>query len=59
MIRRINYLAHKKKSEGLTEIELLEQSKLRRAYLDNIKAQLKMSLDSIEIVDGKAAGEIN
>lgn len=51
MIARINYLAHKKKTQGLTEIELAEQTKLRRLYIDNIKAQLKDSLDRIEIVD--------
>lgn len=51
MIARINYLAHKKKTQGLTEIELAEQTKLRRLYIDNIKAQLRDSLDRIEIVD--------
>lgn len=55
MIARINYLAHKKKSEGLTELELTEQARLRRIYIDNIKAQLKASLDNIEVVDDKRA----
>lgn len=51
IIQRINILAHKKKSIGLTTEESEEQAKLRRIYLDNIKAQLRTTLDSIEIVE--------
>lgn len=51
IIQRINTLAHKKKSTGLTAEELAEQTKLRRIYLDNIKAQLKSTLDTIEFVE--------
>ena len=35
----------------MAENEKIEQNKLRREYLDNIKAQLKGMLDNIEIVD--------
>lgn len=52
-IKRINELAHKSKNEGLTPEELEEQAKLRREYIDNIKANLKVQLDSIEFVDDK------
>ena len=32
LIARINYLANKKKTEGLTKEELIEQEKLRKEY---------------------------
>ena len=51
IIQRINELAKKKKTIGLTPSELEEQAKLRRIYLDNIKIQLKSTLEKIEIVD--------
>ena len=43
-IDRINYLAKKSKEEGLTEEEKVEQAKLRRAYIDSIKANIRASL---------------
>lgn len=51
MIDRINMLAHKKKTIGLTEEELAEQKILYREYIDAFKANLKAQLDSIEIVE--------
>lgn len=51
LIARINELSRKQRSTGLTDAEKIEQNKLRREYLDNIKAQLKGMLDNIEIVD--------
>lgn len=51
MIERINELAHKKKKEGLTEAELVEQKELYKRYLANIRGQLKAQLDNIEVVD--------
>ena len=50
-IDRINELAKKKKTEGLTEEEQAEQKALYRAYIDAFKANLKAQLDTIEIVD--------
>ena len=44
MIARINILARKKRSEGLTEEEYKE-------YLGFIRGQVKQQLDKIEIVD--------
>ena len=48
---RINELAHKKKTVGLTEEERVEQHNLRQEFLDEIRADVKASLESIEIVD--------
>ena len=47
MIARINFLAAKKRTERLTESELLEQKELYEAYLGNIRAQVKQKLDSL------------
>ena len=51
MIARINFLAVKKRTEGLTESELIEQKELYELYLGNIRAQVKQKLDSITFVD--------
>ncbi len=50
-IARINELAHKKKTEGLTEAERLEQAHLREKFLDNFRANFRAQLDNIELVD--------
>lgn len=52
-IDRINELAKKQKSEGLTKEEQQEQKVLRREYIDSFKASLMSQLDSIYIVDEK------
>ena len=49
---RINELAHKAKAEGLTEEERTEQHVLRQEFLDEIRNDVRASLESIEIVDG-------
>lgn len=51
MINRINALAKKKKTSGLTLEELAEQKELYKEYLANIRSQLKAQLDNIEVVD--------
>ena len=51
MIDRINELAKKKKTEGLSEEEAAEQKVLYREYIDAFKANLKAQLEMIEIVD--------
>lgn len=50
VIARINELAKKAKEEGLTEEELVERDKLRRIYIDNVKANLIGQLDNTYIV---------
>ena len=48
-IARINELAHKSKTTGLTEAEKAEQQALRREYLDDIKASLRVQLNNTSI----------
>ena len=51
MIDRINQLAKKKKTEGLTDEEAAEQKVLYREYIDAFKDNLKAQLEMIEVVD--------
>ena len=51
LITRINEIAKKKRTVGLTVEEEIEQKKLYREYLDNIRGQVKGHLDNITIVD--------
>ena len=50
VIARINELAKKAKTEGLNEEEPAERDKLRRIYIDNVKASLTGQLDNTYIV---------
>lgn len=45
-IERINFLAKKAKTEGLTEEEKKEQAKLRREYIDSVVGNLRAQLDN-------------
>lgn len=51
VIARINELAKKNKAEGLTPEELTERDKLRRIYIDSVKANLVGQLENTYIVD--------
>lgn len=50
-IKRINELARKQKSEGLTEEEKAEQFKLRREYIDAYKQSLIAQLENTHILE--------
>ena len=50
VIARINELAAKAKTVGLTAEETAERDKLRRIYIDNVKANLTGQLDNTYIV---------
>ena len=50
VIARINELAKKAKTEGLTDEELVERDKLRRMYIDSVTGNLKNHLDNTYIV---------
>ena len=49
-IDRINFLARKQKSEGLTEEERQEQYRLRREYIEGFKNSLMAQLENTYIV---------
>ena len=50
-INRINELARKQKTEGLTEEEKQEQYVLRREYIDGFKRSLTSQLENTYIVE--------
>ena len=51
IIKRINELAAKAKTEGLTAEESAERDKLRRIYIDSVKASLVGQLENTYIVE--------
>lgn len=51
LLARINELARKKRTEGLSAEELAEQKELYKIYLAAIRGQVTSLLDSIEFVD--------
>ena len=51
VIARINELARKAKSEGLTPEETAERDRLRRIYIDSVKASLIGELENTYIVN--------
>ena len=56
-IKRINELANKKKTVGLTEEEIIEQAKLRAEYMEVFRGNFKNQLDNVYIVDEKGNKE--
>lgn len=52
-IERLNHLARKAKTIGLSEEEKQEQAALRRDYLEAIKTSLVSQLDNTYLVDEK------
>lgn len=51
LLARINELARKKRTIGLTQEELAEQKELYKIYLAAIRGQVTSLLDRIEFVD--------
>lgn len=50
-VKRINELAHKAKTEGLTPEELEERDRLRKEYLAAFRANMQAQLDNTYMVD--------
>ena len=50
-INRINQLAHKKKTIGLTDEEIIEQNNLRKEYIESFKLSLVSQLENTYIVE--------
>lgn len=55
VIARINELAKKAKSQGLTQEETAERDRLRRIYINSVKANLVGQLENTYVLgtDGK------
>lgn len=53
LLARINELARKKRTIGLTDDELVEQKELYKIYLAAIRGQVTSLLESIEFVDAE------
>ena len=51
LIKRINELAKKSKSEGLSEEEKEEQNKLRQEYIQIFRGNFKETLMNVKVVD--------
>lgn len=52
-IDRINELARKAKTQGLTDAEIAERDVLRREYIDSVVGNLRGQLDNTYLVDQK------
>ncbi|MDF2530732.1 MAG: hypothetical protein K0Q65_313 [Clostridia bacterium] len=52
-IDRINFLSRKSREEELSDEEKTEQQALRKKYIEYIKSQVRVQLDSIEYVEDK------
>ncbi len=59
MVARINELARKQKSDGLSEEETAERAKLRELYLANFRSNFRTQLNTIEVVDNDEHGQGN
>ena len=53
LIKRINFLSKKSKSEGLTEAEKAEQAELRQQYIREFRQGMLNTLDNVYIMDEK------
>ena len=53
LIKRINELARKGKTEGLTDEEKAEQAELRGKYIEAFRQGVKNTLNNVYVVDEK------
>lgn len=59
LIDRINQLARKSRSQGLTDEEKEEQQRLRRQYIDAYKKGLVLALEDLARQSGKEGGPVS
>ncbi|PIC58711.1 MULTISPECIES: DUF896 domain-containing protein [Sporosarcina] len=50
-IKRINELANKKKTTGLSIEEAKEQTRLRKEYLESFRTSMRETIESVKVVD--------
>ncbi|MED1201903.1 DUF896 domain-containing protein [Heyndrickxia acidicola] len=50
-LSRISELSRKAKSEGLTQEEAKEQSKLRKEYLETFRSSMRNTIENVKIID--------
>jgi len=53
LIKRINELANKSKTIGLSELEKEEQKTLRKEYISIFRGNMKETLMKVKVVDEK------
>lgn len=51
LIKRINELARKSKTTGLSELETEERDRLRKQYMKQFREQFRIQLESIKFTD--------
>jgi len=51
LLKRINELANKKKTVGLTKEETIEQDALRQEYLKIFRLGFKQQLSTLKVID--------
>ncbi|WPC19094.1 DUF896 domain-containing protein [Pediococcus inopinatus] len=51
LIKRINELAHKAKSDGLTDLEIIERKDLRQRYLKRFREGFKSQVEMMQVFD--------
>ena len=51
LIKRINFLSKKSKTEGLTDSEKAEQDKLRKEYIRQFRQGMLNTLDNVYVMD--------
>lgn len=51
LLKRINELAHKNNTEGLTTAEKAERKRLRDQYLKNFRAAFRSNIEMMQIFD--------
>lgn len=57
LIQRINELARKAKTSGLTDEELEERNELRRQYIDSFKASMRDQLQYVKYTGDEDNGK--
>ncbi len=51
IVPRINELAHKAKTEGLTELEKVERAELRKKYVARFRDNFKKQIELMKVYD--------